>query len=420
MLSRIFVDTGPLRRFPQFRRLWIGYGLRQFGSQLTATTVIYQVFSLTHSNLDVGLISVAQVIPGVITPIFGGAIADIMDRRRLLTITAVLIALSTAALAVNSIGNHPALWVLYVCSALTWGLNGVDTPTRTAVLITLVDRPSYIAANVLRQFISQSSQVAGPAVAGVLIAIFAHNLDAVYWIDVLSTGAALYFVLRLAPMPPASGAKFGFESVREGFRFLRGRQVIQACFITDINATLLGLPTSLYPYMAVVHFHGGALTFGLLTAAPGIGAVVGGMLSGWTSHVHYQGRAVLIAVICWGIAIAGFGVVAWLWLGALLLALAGWANAVSSVMRNTIIQVETPDRLRGRLTGLSSISVQVGKLGNAEAGLVAAVSSAQISIVSGGLGCILGVLAVAKFMPSYARFRLDEQERDDAVANLDE
>jgi MFS family permease len=372
---------------------------------------VYQVFTLTHSNLDVGLISLAQVVPGIITPIFGGAIADVMDRRKLLAITAVLIALSTVGLAVNCLGNHPALWVLYLCSALTWGLNGVDQPTRNAVLITLVDRRSYIPATALRQFISQASQVGGPALAGVLIAIFSHDLDIVYWIDVASTAAALYFVLRLSPLPRVEGTKFGLKSVLEGFQFLRGRQIIQACFITDINATLLGLPTSLYPYMAAVHFHGGAMTFGLLTASPGIGAVVGGILSGWTQRVKFPGRAVLIAVVFWGLSITLFGVVPWLWVAVVLLAIAGWSNAVSGVMRNTIIQMETPDQLRGRISGLASISVQVGKLGNVEAGLVAAISSAEFSIVSGGIGCILGVIAVAKTMPGFARYRLDHHEK---------
>jgi MFS family permease len=404
-----------LRRFPQFRRLWVGYGLRQFGAQLTVTTVVFQVFSITHSNIDVGLISLAQVIPGVITPIVGGAIADAMDRRKLLMITAVLIAISTTGLAVNCIGNHPALWVLFFCSATTWGLNGIDTPTRTAVLITLVDRDSYIAANVLRQFISQTSQVGGPAIAGVLIAIFSHNLDIVYWIDCACTGAALVSVFRLDRLPVIGGTRFSFQSVVEGFQFLKDRKVIQACFITDINATLLGLPTSLYPYMALVQFHGGAKTFGLLSAAPGVGAVIGGMLSGWTSRVRFQGRATLIAVVIWGMAIAAFGVVPWLWSAVVLLAIAGWGNAVSGAMRNTMIQVETPDRLRGRLTGLSSISVQIGKLGNVEAGLVAAASSAQISIVSGGLGCVLGVFVVAKLMPGFARYRLDLQRKDPEV-----
>jgi MFS family permease len=405
--SRILLDIGPLQRFPPFRRLLYGYVLRQFGAQLTVVTVVYQVFKITGSNLDVGLISVAQVIPGVITPIFGGAVADAVDRRKLLAVSAILIACSTAGLAVNSLGDHPALWVLYACSAATWALNGIDTPTRTAVLITLVDRDSYISASVLRQFAGQASLVAGPAVAGLLIAVFSHDLDIVYWIDVLSALIALRAVFKLPPLPPIGGRGFSFGSIAEGFQFLKGRRVIQACFITDINATLLGLPTSLYPYMAIVRFHGGAPTLGLLNAAPAIGALVGGVLSGWTATVGRQGRAVLIAVVVWGLAIAGFGVAPWVWLGVVLLAVAGWGNAVSAAMRNTIIQIETPDGLRGRLTSLQSISVQVGRLGNAEAGFVAALSNAQISIVSGGLGCALGVLVIAKLIPSYSHYRLE-------------
>jgi len=404
--ASIFVDLGPLRRFPDFRRLWVGFGLRQFGTWLTVTTVVYQVFILTRSNVAVGLISVAQVVPGVITPVFGGAIVDAVDRRRLLVVTALLLSVSSVALALNALGGHPALWPLYVCSGATWALTGIDTPTRTAVLITLVDRDSYIAANVLRQALSQLGQVAGPAIAGVLIATFSHDIAAVYWIDVAVTLAATRSVLRL-PALGAAGGRFSLSSIAEGFAFLKRRQVIQACFLADINATLLGLPTSLFPYMAFVHFHGGARTFGLLTASPGIGALLGATVSGWTQRVRYQGRAVLIAVVVWGLAIAAFGFVPWLAAGVALLAIAGWGNAVSAVMRNTILQAETPNRLRGRLTSLQSISVQIGRLGNAEAGFVAALSNAQLSIVSGGLGCILGVLAIARFMPAYARYRLD-------------
>jgi MFS family permease len=407
LAAPFFVDLRPLRRFPAFRRLWVGYGLRQFGTWVTVTTVIYQVYSITHSNLDVGLISVAQVVPGVITPIFGGALVDAVDRRRLLVITAVLMAFSTVGLALNTLGDHPALWALYVCSAAAWALSGIDTPTRTAVLITLVDRESYIAANVLRQALAQLGQVAGPAIAGVLIATFSHDLAIVYWIDVASTFAALQSVVRLPPLGSA-GNRVSLQAVAEGFRYLKRMQVIQACFITDINATLLGLPTSLYPYMAEVHFHGGAKAFGLLTASPGIGALVGATVSGWTQQVRYQGRAVLIAVVVWGFAIAAFGFAPSLTLGVILLAIAGWGNAVSATMRNTILQAETPDRLRGRITSMQNISVQIGRLGNAESGFVAALSNVQVSIVSGGLGCVIGVLVIARFMPRYARYRLDE------------
>lgn len=408
MASRVFVDISPLRRFPQYRRLWVGYAIRQMGAQLTVTTVIYQVYLISHhSNLAVGLISAAQVGPGIVAPMIGGAIADAIDRRRLLMITAVLMAGSTTCLALNSIGNHPMLWVLYVMSAVTWGLNGIDGPTRQAVQMTLVDRDSIIAANALRQLLQQVATVVGPSLAGALIAVFAHNIDLVYWIDVASTIAAFQAVARLQPLPPSSGGrKFGLSSIAEGFRFVASKRVIASCFLADINATLLGLPKSLFPAMAFNHFHGGARTYGLLASAPAFGAMLGAFLSGWVNHVRFQGRAVLVSITIWGIAIAIFGITPWLGLGLVMLAIAGWADVCSATLRNSIIQTEAPDELRGRVSSLQTVSVQTGQLGNAEAGLVAYLSNTEISIVSGGLGCVLGVGLIAKFVPSFWRYQL--------------
>lgn len=417
-VSRHFVDVTPLRRFPQYRRLWFGYAIRQLGAQLTVTTVIYQVYTLTHgSNLDVGYISLAQLFPAILAPMVGGAIADAMDRRKLLVITAVLMAFCTLGLAINSLNSHPLLWPLYVLSAASWGLNGIDGPTRTAVQMTLVDRESFVAANVLRQMLQQISLVAGPSIAGVLIAIFSRHISWVYWIDVISTLGALQAVIRLDPLPPQGGGRrFSLSSIAEGFAFLKGRRIIQACFIADLNATILGLPTSLFPYMAFRHFHGGARTYGLLMAAPGIGALLGSVLSGWTSRVNRQGRAVLISIGVWGIALAAFGVVPWLAGGVILVAIAGWADVISATFRNTIIQVEAPDKLRGRLTSISSSVVQGGpRLGNMEASLVASLSSAPISIVSGGLGCVAGVLLIARLIPQYATYSLAHAMKEERV-----
>jgi MFS family permease len=412
--SRLFVDLTPLRRFPQFRRLWVGYAIRQIGAQLTVTTVIYQVFALTHSNLDVGLIALVQLGPAIFAPIVGGAIADAVDRRKLLIATALLLAASTVGLALNAMSGRAALWPLFVCSAIIWGLAGVDGPTRTTVIMSLVDRDSFVGANILRQLLQQISLVVGPALAGLLIALFAHHLAVVYWIDVASTLAALQAVIRLPPLlPHGGGRKFGLASIVEGLSFLKGRQEIQACFIADLNAMVLGMPTSLFPYMATEHFHGGSKAYGLLTAAPGIGAVLGGLVSGWAHRVRRQGLAVLVAITIWGLAIAGFGVAPWLGLGVALLVVAGWADVISATFRNTIVQVQTPDALRGRLSALQSAVVQGGpSLGNAEAGIVAALSSAPISVVSGGLGCVVGIALIAKLMPRFATFELPSADED--------
>jgi MFS family permease len=407
-VKRLFIDLRPLRQFPHFRRLWAGYLFRLIGAQLTVTTVIYQVFTITHSNLDVGLLSLGQLGPAVLAPIVGGAIADAVDRRKLLMVTAIAFAFMTCALALNASTARPALWPLYVFSALIWGLNGIDNPTRTAVTITLVDRAAVVPANVLRQLLAQTSNLVGPALAGILIAVFHHHLAIVYWIDVGSTVAALWAVVRLPPLLPAGGGRrFGVESIREGFGFLRGRQVIQACFAADFMATMLGSPVSLFPYMALTRFHGGPTAYGVLSAAPAIGAGLGALVSGWTGTIRYYGRWVLIAITTWGVAIVGFGLSPWFWLAVVWMAVAGWADSTSALFRTAILQLETPDQLRGRLSAIQSIVVQSGPLlGNAEAGLVAGLTSAPVSIVTGGLACLAGVVAIARGAPHFGMYQV--------------
>jgi len=404
--ARFFVNIEPLRRFPHFRTLWTGYLLRQLGQYLTATTVLYQVFAITHSNLAVGLVSLAQLGPALLVPIAGGALSDAFDRRRVLLSTALLIGGATTGLAVNAASPHPALWPLFVCAGVIQGLSSIDSPTRSAVVPSLVDADALVPANVLTQLLWQLSSMIGPGIAGVLIAATHGRLSLVYWIDVGSTLAALQAVLRLPAMRPTGGGrKFGLGSIREGLRYLASRQVIQACFLADWMATVLGEPVSLFPFMALVHFHGGPDAFGLLSASPAIGAGIGSLLSGWTARIRKYGKAVLLFVVVWGLAIFGFGLSPWLWLGVVFMCLAGWADATQVLFRTTIVQLEVPDRLRGRLFALQSAAQVSGpNLGNVEGGIVASFSSAQIAITSGGLGCLVGAAAIAKFMPALNRW----------------
>jgi MFS family permease len=408
-VKSVLIDTGPLRRSGPFRRLWTGYLFRQLGAELTATAVIYQTYVLTRSNLDVGFISLAQLGPAFLTPIVGGAITDAVDRRKLLLVTALLIGGTTTGLAINAAGSHPALWPIYVCAAAIQGLNSIDSPARGAVVPAIVDRESLVAANALTQLLWQLSSMVGPGIAGVLIATTHGNISLVYWIDVASTAVALQAVARLPPLPPSGGGrKFSLGSIAEGFHFLAGRQVIQGSLLADWLATVLGEPVSLFPYMALVRFHGGPTAFGLLSAAPAIGAGLGSVLSGWAVRVRRPGRAVLWALVAWGIAIVGFGVSPWLWLGVVTVAIAGWADAVSVLFRTTIMQLEVPDRLRGRLFSLQSAVVVSGpRLGNVEGGLVAAASSAPLAIVVGGLGCLLAAAGLNWLMPNFAHYELD-------------
>jgi MFS family permease len=416
-VPKILMDITPLRRYPEFRRLWIGYTISQLGSQLTVVAVAYQVYILTGSSLDVGLISLVQLGPSIIGPIFGGSLADSMDRRKLLLITNTLVASCSVALAVNSELRHPALWPLFVVAGVSAGFSGVDNPARTAAMVNLVDRESLVAANALRTLMQQVAYVVGPAIAGALLAAF--GISAVFWVDVATFGAAIIAVYTLSPsVPHGGGTRFGLTSIREGFAYLRGRQAIQGVFIADLDAMILGMPTSLFPQLGLQHFHGTATTVGLLYSGAGFGAFLGAALSGWTTQIKRLGRAIIICVAIWGAAITVFGLTASLPLALIMIAIAGGADVVSAVFRSTILQSEVPDRLRGRLTAVQSSVVQGGpRLGNTEAGIVAALSNTEISIVSGGIGCIVGILLIGRFMPQFTRYdrevaeaaRLNEQ-----------
>ena len=270
-MARLFVDITPLRKSPQYRRLWFGYAVNQLGSQLTIVAVAYQVYKLTGSSLDVGLISLAQLGPAIIGPIIGGSMADAIDRRTILLFTNIGGAACTVGLAVNASVAHPAIWPLYVCGALSAATSGVDQPTRNAMMIMLVKRDSFVAANALRTLLQQIALVVGPSVAGLLLA--GVGIKAVFWIDVATFGVALLAVASLHAHPPSDGGtRFGLQSVLEGFQFLRGRQAVQGCFYMDLNAMILGMPTALFPALGVHYFHGGAQAVGYLYAAPGAGA----------------------------------------------------------------------------------------------------------------------------------------------------
>lgn len=196
----------------------------------------------------------------------------------------------------------------------------------------------------------------------------------------------------------------------EGLRFARDRKALLGVFVIDLDAMVFGLPRALFPAMAERVFGGGAATYGLLNAAPGAGALIGAVTTGWVSHVHRQGVAVLVSVAVWGAAMVGFGLTSWLWLALLFLAVAGAADMISAVFRNTILQTSVPDALRGRISSLQIAVVTGGpRLGDAEAGAVAALAGAQFSVVSGGLACVLGVLLVAKLLPDFTRYRTEEE-----------
>jgi predicted MFS family arabinose efflux permease len=272
----------------------------------------------------------------------------------------------------------------------------------------LVRRSEVSTANAMFQALFQLGAIVGPATAGLLVA--GAGIRFVYGLDMISFGAAVVALFLMSPQPAAEGAhRPGLRSIVEGLHYVRGRQAIQGAFLIDINAMVFGVPRALFPALAATVFGGGPTTVGFLFAAPGAGALLGALASGWVGRIRRQGRAVIVAVIVWGVAISIFGVVSSLPVALALLAVAGWADVVSAVLRSTIIQLAVPDAFRGRLTGLQVAVVNGGpRLGDLESGVVANAFGDGISVVSGGLACVAGALVLARLLPRFRRQHVDE------------
>jgi MFS family permease len=287
---------------------------------------------------------------------------------------------------------------LYVLAGISAGFAATDTSTRAAVIANLVERRQLSSANALWQLLFQIGSVVGPGIAGLLIAHI--GIASAYAADASTFAVSLAAVASLKALPPIEGGtRFGWRSVKEGLTFLKGRQVLQATFAIDLGAMVLGLPRAAFPALGTLRFRGGAQTIGLLYAAPGAGALIGAALTGWVASVRRHGRAVLIAT--------------WLPAALVLLGIAGAADVISAVFRGTILQTEAPDSLRGRISSIHTAVVTGGpRLGDVETGAVASLAGAPTAVISGGLGCLVGVALVWKLMPRLAAYIAPEHGPD--------
>jgi MFS family permease len=408
MARRILIDPAPLRESRDFRLLFIGQLVSTLGSQLTVVAIPFQVYAETRSSFQVGAISMAQLVPLVIGSLIGGSVGDAVDRRMLLLLSSVALTLASGGLALNAVSAHPSLLALYLVSALAAGLTGFSNPSRNSVVPFLVGRTNLVAALSFLQALYQLGAVAGPAVAGLLIG---HTGIAwVYGIDALTFLAAIVTAAMMRPIPPAEGADPpGLRSIVEGIRYLRGRRVMQGAYLIDVNAMVFGMPRALFPAIGLTVFHGGPDVVGYLFAAPGVGALIGALTTGWVSRLDHRGRAVVVSVVVWGLAITGFGFSRLLWLALVLLAVAGWADVISAVLRNTILQTVVPEQYRSRIIAIQLAVVQGGpRVGDLESGGVATLAGTQFSVVSGGVACVLGAAALALAMPAFAHHRASD------------
>lgn len=408
-LRRVAIDVEPLRRSPDFRRLWSGLAVSEFGYQFTLVATFVQVFDLTGSSAAVGTIGLVGLVSLAGGTLGASAFLDHRDRRSLLMLSQIGLMTGTAVLLVTALVDRPPLAAIYLGVAIIGLFSSIDSPTRAAMTPRLVGRELVPSAITLNQVVWNSTALIGPAAAGFLIA--RTGVSWAYALDLLTYPAMLWAAARLRPMPPedVERSSRGLAAVREGFAYLRGRPVLQSTFVVDIIAMVFGMPRALFPVLAVTQFDRGAEVVGLLLAAPAVGALAGVVTAGWVRSVRRQGLVVIWAVIGWGAGIAAFGLVGDRLIPALvLLAVAGAADVISAVFRNTILQSTVPEGLRGRLSAIHVLVVTGGpRLGDFEAGLVASLTSPQFSVVSGGVLCILGTAALAVLVPSFRRYRSD-------------
>jgi MFS family permease len=403
LFARMRVDTRPLRR-RDYRNLWVGQAISTIGGEIGVVAIPYQVYTLTHSTALVGLLGLASLIPLLVVPLVGGAIADALDRRAVLLRTETGMTLITALFLVNSLLPHPQVWALFVLQALAVGVFSLGRPAMSSLTPRLVPDEEIAAANALSSVYSSLAAVGGPAVGGVLIA--AAGVPWTFGIDLVTYAASFVVIWLLPKMPPVADAdRPSLSSILDGFRFLRGRQPLIGIFAVDTSAMVFGMPTALFPAIALHSLHGDAATVGYLYAAPYAGALVGSLFSGWTSHARRMGLGVTVAACAWGAAIVGFGFTTTLWPALAFLAIAGGADFFSAVLRSTMLMRATPHHLLGRLQGIEFTQVaSAPSLGDLEAGVLASVTSLRFSIVSGGFLCIAGCIAAALALPQFLRY----------------
>jgi MFS family permease len=388
--------------------LFWGQLISAAGTQMQIVAVSWQVYLLTHSAVALGLIGLVQAIPRLIFSLVGGVFADVFDRRKMLIVIEILLAATSAALALCTIFNVINIVIVYVVVLIAASVSAFEFPTRQAIVPGLVPREQMTDAMSLNMAMMQLTFILGSTLGGFVIAWL--GVANTYWIDVISYFVVLgSLLLMVVPrIPVEKRARAGFGALADGMRFLRAHPVILAVLSLDFFATFFGSPKSLLPVYASDIMHVGPQGLGILLAATSIGAVVLTPFAGRIGRIARQGLGIVLAIIAWGIFIVAFGLYpASLWLAILLLAAAGAADMVSMVLRGVIVQLITPDEFRGRIGAVNAMFVIGGPmLGQFESGLVAGLVTPEFSVVSGGLACILATLAIAAFVPNLLRVKV--------------
>ncbi len=422
-MPRLLADLTPLRVSADYRRLWLGNTLSFVGTQLTLVAVSLEVFALTGSSFAVGMLGLAALVPLVVAGLYGGAVADRYDRRTVALWSALVMWLTIVGIAAHAWLGIESVALLYGLTAVHSAASGINQPTRGAIIPALVGVKLLPAANALNMMTFSIAMMVGPLLGGVLVASIGYAWT--YTIDVVTFLAALYAVWRLPSLPPQreegeQPQRLGISSVVEGFRFLGTRPNVRMTFLADIVAMATAFPRALLPAIGGVILGGGESAVGLLLAAMAAGSFLAGLFSGTFTRMHRHGLGTYVCILIWGGAVATFGVVVWwgaclpaddgrlAWAlagSAVCMAVAGAADSVSAVFRTTILQSATPDRLRGRLQGVFVVVVAGGpRLGEMIQGGASAALGEGLTLVAGGVLCIVGVSLLMRAQPGFLRY----------------
>jgi MFS family permease len=402
--NRILIDLGPLRESRDFRLLFVGQMVNMVGNQLVVVAIPFQIYELTRSSLQVGAMSLAQAVPLVVGALVGGSAGN-ATRHILLTATSLTLAITSGALAVNACLGHPSLLLIYVAGALGAGAGGAYSTVCSSATASLVTPGRLLAAFAAMQVVDQVGMVAGPAASGLLLQVV--HLQWVFALDAMSSvGVAVAAACMAAPPSAQSWERQRQPSFREGLGAIRRDHVLLAAYLIDLNAMVFGAPSSLFPAFNHSVFGGRPSTLGFLYAAPGAGALLGSLSTGWLDRIRRQGAAIMVAVCVWGAAIVAFGVVHTLWVALVVLALAGWADVLSAVLRSTVLQSHAGEALRSRIASVQIAAVEGGpRLGGFESGALAAATTTEASVAAGGLAAIGGALIIGAALPGFRRYR---------------
>ncbi len=414
-MPRLLADVTPLKVSVPYRRLWGGAFLSGIGTHLTTTAVGLQVYDVTRSTFSVGLVGLFALVPLVAMGLYGGSVVDAHDRRKVVVISTTGIFLVALALAAQAWLDLQNVWVLYLLVAVQNGLFGINQPARSTIIPRLLHRDLVPAANALGSVTMGTGLMVGPLLAALFISWW--DYQGAYTAEAVLLLVTLFLLAGLPSVPPEGEvSRPGLRSVAEGLRYLGTRPNVRMTFLVDLAAMILGMPRVLLPAIGTAIIGGGAQTVGVLSAGMAVGIVGAGLLSGPLGHVRHQGRAVIWAVVAWGLSVSAFGLVVasspgpppgggphWtIWPAAACLALAGASDAVSSVFRNTILQTATPDSMRGRLQGVFIVVVAGGpRLGDLVLGSLGDLTGEDLAAILGGLAVVVVVVLLALTQPRF-------------------